>query len=45
MENFIPLEEKSKIENRAFFDEEDDCWKLRPITRIEKYVRSAVAVA
>ncbi|XP_012681607.2 kinesin-like protein KIF3B [Clupea harengus] len=35
MENFIPLEEKSKIENRAFFDEEDDCWKLRPITRIE----------
>ncbi|XP_076131635.1 kinesin-like protein KIF3B [Alosa pseudoharengus] len=35
MENFIPLEEKTKIENRAFFDEEDDCWKLRPITRIE----------
>ncbi|XP_063064898.1 kinesin-like protein KIF3B [Engraulis encrasicolus] len=35
MENFIPLEEKTKIENRAFFDEEDDCWKLKPITRIE----------
>uniref|UniRef100_A0AAY4DUI4 Kinesin-like protein n=1 Tax=Denticeps clupeoides TaxID=299321 RepID=A0AAY4DUI4_9TELE len=35
MENFIPLEEKTKTENRAFFDEEDDTWKLRPITRIE----------
>ncbi|XP_076022411.1 kinesin-like protein KIF3B [Genypterus blacodes] len=34
IENFIPLKEKSKITNRAFLDE-DDCWKLKPITRIE----------
>ncbi|XP_032897225.1 kinesin-like protein KIF3B isoform X2 [Amblyraja radiata] len=35
IENFIPLEEKNKIMNRAYFDEEDDQWKTQPITRIE----------
>ncbi|KAL1020799.1 hypothetical protein UPYG_G00004810 [Umbra pygmaea] len=35
IENFIPMEERTKIVNRAFFDEEDDHWKMRPITRIE----------
>ncbi|XP_066527443.1 kinesin-like protein KIF3B [Hoplias malabaricus] len=34
IENFIPLEEKNKIVMRATFDEEDDTWKMRPITRI-----------
>ncbi|AWP09081.1 putative kinesin-like protein KIF3B isoform 2 [Scophthalmus maximus] len=35
IENFIPLEEKNKIVNRAHFDEEDECWKMKPITRLE----------
>ncbi|XP_061112982.1 kinesin-like protein KIF3B isoform X3 [Conger conger] len=36
IENFIPMEEKNKIMNRTFLDEEDDHhWKLRPITRLE----------
>uniref|UniRef100_A0A670IDN4 Kinesin-like protein n=2 Tax=Sauria TaxID=32561 RepID=A0A670IDN4_PODMU len=35
IENFIPLEEKNKIMNRSFFDEEEDQWKLHPITRLE----------
>ncbi|XP_076596171.1 kinesin-like protein KIF3B [Chaetodon auriga] len=35
IENFIPLEEKNKIVNRAYFDEEDEYWKMKPITRIE----------
>ncbi|XP_014002799.1 kinesin-like protein KIF3B isoform X1 [Salmo salar] len=35
IENFIPMEEKNKIVNRALLDEEDDRWKMRPITRIE----------
>ncbi|XP_039503280.1 kinesin-like protein KIF3B [Pimephales promelas] len=35
IENFIPLEEKSKIVTRATFDEEDDLWKMTPITRIQ----------
>uniref|UniRef100_A0A8B9JPG4 Kinesin-like protein n=1 Tax=Astyanax mexicanus TaxID=7994 RepID=A0A8B9JPG4_ASTMX len=35
IENFIPLEEKNKIVMRATFDEEDDNWKMRPITRIQ----------
>ncbi|KAM8864741.1 kinesin-like protein KIF3B [Spinachia spinachia] len=35
IENFIPLEEKNKIVNRAYFDEEDEYWKTKPITRIE----------
>ncbi|NXW42526.1 KIF3B protein, partial [Nyctiprogne leucopyga] len=35
IENFIPLEEKNKIMNRSFFDEEEDQWKLHPITRLD----------
>ncbi|XP_051948149.1 kinesin-like protein KIF3B [Xyrauchen texanus] len=35
IENFIPLEEKNKIVTRAIFDEEDDLWKITPITRIQ----------
>ncbi|XP_040919746.1 kinesin-like protein KIF3B [Toxotes jaculatrix] len=35
IENFIPLEEKNKIVNRAYIDEEDEHWKMKPITRIE----------
>lgn len=38
IENFIPLEEKNKIVTRATFDEEDDLWKMTPITRIQKYI-------
>ncbi|KAL3841790.1 hypothetical protein ACJMK2_019899 [Sinanodonta woodiana] len=29
IENFIPPEEKQKIQNRAYFDEEEDTYKLR----------------
>lgn len=35
IENFIPLEVKNKIVTRAIFDEEDDTWKMTPITRIQ----------
>ncbi|XP_062248596.1 kinesin-like protein KIF3B [Platichthys flesus] len=35
IENFIPLEEKNKIVSRAYIDEEDEHWKMQPITRIE----------
>ncbi|XP_031142190.1 kinesin-like protein KIF3B [Sander lucioperca] len=35
IENFIPLEEKNKIVHRAYFDDEDEYWKTKPITRIE----------
>ncbi|KAB5546402.1 hypothetical protein PHYPO_G00071620 [Pangasianodon hypophthalmus] len=35
IENFIPLEEKNKIILRATFDEEDDTWKMKPITRVQ----------
>ncbi|KAI5612408.1 kinesin-like protein KIF3B isoform X1 [Silurus asotus] len=35
IENFIPLEEKNKIVLRATFDEEDDTWKMKPITRVQ----------
>ncbi|XP_034027992.1 kinesin-like protein KIF3B [Thalassophryne amazonica] len=35
IENFIPLMEKNKTVNRAFFDEEDEYWKLKPIARME----------
>ncbi|XP_030590421.1 kinesin-like protein KIF3B isoform X5 [Archocentrus centrarchus] len=36
IENFIPLMEKNKIVNRAYFDEEVEEWKVKPITRIEE---------
>ncbi|XP_046380211.1 kinesin-II 95 kDa subunit-like [Haliotis rufescens] len=32
IENFIPHEEKNKVLNRAYFDEDDDSWHLKPIT-------------
>ncbi|KAK2885774.1 hypothetical protein Q8A67_016611 [Cirrhinus molitorella] len=35
IENFIPMEVKNKIVTRATFDEEDDLWKMTPITRIQ----------
>lgn len=34
IENFIPPEEKNKIVTRAFLDD-DEYWKLKPITRLE----------
>ena len=33
IENFIPHEEKSKITNRAYFDEDEDTWKLQALTK------------
>uniref|UniRef100_A0A8C5PVY2 Kinesin-like protein n=1 Tax=Leptobrachium leishanense TaxID=445787 RepID=A0A8C5PVY2_9ANUR len=35
IENFIPLEEKNKMLNRGYFDEEEDQWKFHPITRLD----------
>ncbi|XP_053309333.1 kinesin-like protein KIF3B [Spea bombifrons] len=35
IENFIPMEEKNKMMNRGFFDEEEEQWKLHPITRLD----------
>lgn len=32
LENFMPLDERNKITNRCFYDEENDEWKLKPIT-------------
>ncbi|KAG1692022.1 Kinesin-like protein KIF3B [Nymphon striatum] len=32
IDNFIPPQEKSKILNRAFYDEDEDMWKLMPIS-------------
>ncbi|KAG7155446.1 kinesin-like protein KIF3B isoform X2 [Homarus americanus] len=33
IENFISPEEKRKILSRAFFDDDEDIWKLRPVVR------------
>ncbi|KAE8574208.1 hypothetical protein XENTR_v10003328 [Xenopus tropicalis] len=35
IENFIPLEEKNKMMNRCYFDEEEDQWKLHAISRLD----------
>ncbi|KAG9474652.1 hypothetical protein GDO78_004776 [Eleutherodactylus coqui] len=35
IENFIPMEEKNKMMNRCYFEEEEDQWKLHPISRLE----------
>lgn len=31
IENFIPPEEKTKLMNRAVYDEDADTWMLRPL--------------
>ncbi|BFZ03931.1 hypothetical protein BsWGS_06971 [Bradybaena similaris] len=31
IENFIPNEDKLKIQNRAYFEEDEDTWKLKPL--------------
>ena len=31
IDNFIPQTEVEKIRDRAEYNEETDCWKLRPI--------------
>nr|XP_045581612.1 kinesin-like protein KIF3B isoform X1 [Procambarus clarkii]XP_045581613.1 kinesin-like protein KIF3B isoform X2 [Procambarus clarkii]XP_045581614.1 kinesin-like protein KIF3B isoform X1 [Procambarus clarkii] len=33
IENFISPEEKRKILSRAFFDDDEDVWKVRPVVR------------
>ncbi|CAH8438256.1 unnamed protein product [Schistosoma turkestanicum] len=31
LENFIPIEEKEKLEKRIYFDEENENWQLKPL--------------
>ncbi|KAM9296489.1 kinesin-like protein KIF3B [Gastrophryne carolinensis] len=35
IENFIAMEEKNKVMNRCYLDEEEDQWKLHPINRLD----------
>ena len=37
VESFIPPEEKNKLMNRAFYDEENEVWKLRPVAENNRY--------
>lgn len=44
IENFIPFEVKNRTLNRAFWDEEDETWKLKPIARVDEYVLHLLGV-
>ncbi|ELT91901.1 hypothetical protein CAPTEDRAFT_165042 [Capitella teleta] len=33
IENFIPVEEREKLTNRAVFDDEEDTWKVQPLAK------------
>ncbi|CAH1255107.1 kinesin-II 95 kDa subunit-like isoform X2 [Branchiostoma lanceolatum] len=35
IENFIPPEEKKKIMERSYFEEEEDTWKLKPCSKAD----------
>ena len=37
IENFIPPEDKQKVQTRAVYDEDEDTWTLSPFTK-DKYV-------
>ena len=37
IENFIPPEDKQKVQTRAVYDEDEDTWTLSPFTKA-KYV-------
>nr|AUN27682.1 kinesin-like protein KIF3B [Phascolosoma esculenta] len=34
IENFIPPDERTKLMNRAIFDEDDDSWELQPLAKM-----------
>ena len=36
VENFIPLDEAEKVTQRAFYDEDMDEWKLKPLKTPER---------
>lgn len=36
IDNFIPFEVKNRTMSRAFCDEEDETWKLKPIARVDE---------
>ena len=39
IENFVPLADVEKVKKRAAFDEDEEVWKLAPLTQVTTYVR------
>ena len=38
LESFVPPDEKSKVFDRAYFDEDVEDWKLKPLAKPERQV-------
>ena len=38
IENFVPLDDVEKVKKRAAFDEDEEAWKLAPLTQVTTYV-------
>ena len=41
IDNFIPPEDKQKVQGRAVYDEDEDMWTLSPFSKA-KYVTSNI---
>lgn len=38
LESFVPPDEKMKVFDRAYYDEDEEEWKLKPLARPERQV-------
>lgn len=36
LENFVPLDERTRMENHAYFEEEEEAWRIKPLALLSR---------